>query len=149
MDVLRRGEDSEEDNAIEETDADANMAMGATTDTDDHVVRGKRAHTAKPTVPARDGSRKVRMAKRKGPPDSDNDADADTMGAITNADADVVMGEESVADADAMRGRRRLDPGPFHSAGVRDRLSAQDAPTFIATATSRLTANMHAGVAVR
>ena len=56
MDVLRRGEDSEEDNAIEETDADADMAMGAATDADDHVVRGNRAHAAKPTVPARDGS---------------------------------------------------------------------------------------------
>ena len=49
------------------------------------------------------------MAKRKGPPDSDNDANADSVGAITDADADVVMGAESMADANAVE--RKKAPG--------------------------------------
>ena len=108
MDVPRRGEDPEEDNTTEETDADADVAMGATTDADDHEVRGKGAHAAKPTVPARDRIRKVRMAKRKGPPDSDNDADADTVGAITDADADAV--ETKKSRAIPQRGSQRQTP---------------------------------------
>jgi len=107
MDVPRRGEDSE-DNGREETDADADVAMGATTDADDHEVRGKGAHAAKPTVPARDRIRKVRMAKRKGPPDSDNDADADTVGAITDANANAV--ETKKSRAIPQRGSQRQTP---------------------------------------